>query len=82
MCVALVAGIVDGAFTVVAEVDADGLALPAGASTLILTLPLLITNIFATSLVAYQAWYVHLCSGGLGAPTEFLFIRSGYIVSK
>ncbi|KIK60214.1 hypothetical protein GYMLUDRAFT_244644 [Collybiopsis luxurians FD-317 M1] len=56
MSCSAVAAIIDGAFTVEEEVNANGLALPAGADTLILTLPLLITNIFATSLIAYQAW--------------------------
>ncbi|KAF5388890.1 hypothetical protein D9757_005030 [Collybiopsis confluens] len=56
MACSAVAAIIDGAFTVVEEVNANGLALPTGADTLILTLPLLITNIFATSLIAYQAW--------------------------
>lgn len=76
--VLLAAAIVDGAFTVAAEVNADGLALPAGASTLILTVPLLITNVFATSLVAYQAWYVYLCSSVSNVLTGLFFLRRIY----
>ncbi|KAF9459106.1 hypothetical protein BDZ94DRAFT_1269043 [Collybia nuda] len=88
MLLSTAAAIIDGAFTVVAEVNADGFALPAGASTLILTLPLLITNVFATSLVAYQAWLYRvevrstLSRGSAISTVEklmILLIESGFI---